>query len=182
MTRSTIALLSSLLALLAAPGVRAEVYKWVDEKGVVNYGTTPPPGKSAKQLPAGAPGVTVVPGEPVPPPAPAPAKSASDERVERLERALAAEKAQRESKEQREDDKRRAAIAQCEANRGVDCDEDPYQQLNGGYGVPSRVVVRPHPIYPPNPPPPPPPKPKPPEKERPASGALKPFHGPDEKK
>ena len=35
--------LATLAALLVlAPTVRAEVYKWVDEKGVVNYSNTPP--------------------------------------------------------------------------------------------------------------------------------------------
>ena len=31
------------LALLLAPAVQAETYKWVDERGVVNYSNTPPP-------------------------------------------------------------------------------------------------------------------------------------------
>ena len=37
--------------LLAIPGIQAEVYKWVDEQGVVNY-TKSPPGSSrdAKKL------------------------------------------------------------------------------------------------------------------------------------
>jgi len=32
-----------LAALLIAPLAQAETYKWVDEKGVVNYSNTPPP-------------------------------------------------------------------------------------------------------------------------------------------
>lgn len=178
-----IALLSSLPLVAATLPVHAEIYKWVDEKGVVNYGATPPPGRSAKQLPADAPGVTVVPGSPAPPPA-AP-KSATDERVERLEKAVEAEKASRADQERREDEKRKAAIAQCEANRGVDCEEDPYQTLNGGYAVPGRVIVRPHPAYPPHvhkPPPPPPPKPKPPGgRERLTSVPIGSANTPDEK-
>ena len=31
------------LALLLAPAANAETYKWVDERGVVNYSNTPPP-------------------------------------------------------------------------------------------------------------------------------------------
>jgi len=31
------------LALLIAPAAHAETYKWVDERGVVNYSNTPPP-------------------------------------------------------------------------------------------------------------------------------------------
>src|SRR2546426_3620841 len=32
-----------LIALLVAPLAQAETYKWVDDKGVVNYSNTPPP-------------------------------------------------------------------------------------------------------------------------------------------
>ena len=40
-----------LAAALGAPAVQAETYKWVDEKGVVNYSNAPPPSaKSAKAL------------------------------------------------------------------------------------------------------------------------------------
>jgi uncharacterized protein DUF4124 len=177
---------ASLLALFIAPTVRGEIYKWVDEKGVVNYGTTPPPGKPVKQLPVDAPGVTVVPADHLPPPPPPTTKSPVDERVEKLEKALEAEKSARESQKQREEERRRAAIAQCEANRGVDCAQDPYQQMDGGFVVPRRAILRPHPI--PSPPPlhkpPPPEKPKPakpmrpatPERDAPAAG--QPYHSP----
>jgi hypothetical protein len=37
-----------LLILAAAAPAAAESYKWVDEKGVVNYSNTPPPGKFPK--------------------------------------------------------------------------------------------------------------------------------------
>src|SRR5271154_4528090 len=43
MTRSSI-LLALILAVNAA-GLRAQMYKWVDEKGVMHYTETPPPGK-----------------------------------------------------------------------------------------------------------------------------------------
>ena len=159
---SVLPLAASLLALLSAPPAAAEIYKWVDEKGVVNYGTTPPSGRAAKELPKEAPGVTVVPAPPPPPPAAA--RNPTNERVERLENALAAEKAARDAQEQRAEERRRAAIAQCEENRGVDCEENPYQY--GGYGY-APVIVRPH-VRPPmvTPPPPPPAKPKPPPEPR----------------
>jgi hypothetical protein len=46
--------LTAILALLAlvpaaAPPAWAETYKWVDEKGVVNYSNKPPPAQAAKQ-------------------------------------------------------------------------------------------------------------------------------------
>ena len=42
------------LALLLAPAAHAETYKWVDERGVVNYSNTPPPAAAkaaAKAIP-----------------------------------------------------------------------------------------------------------------------------------
>ena len=35
--------LFALTLILLAPALRAETYKWVDERGVVNYSNTPPP-------------------------------------------------------------------------------------------------------------------------------------------
>jgi hypothetical protein len=53
-----------LLILAAAPPVLAETYKWVDEKGVVNYSNTPPPAKFAKQQLIEQQRVSVVPHDP----------------------------------------------------------------------------------------------------------------------
>ena len=41
------------LAVLLAPMAHAETYKWVDERGVVNYSNTPPPAaaKAARPIP-----------------------------------------------------------------------------------------------------------------------------------
>ena len=57
-----VALLFSLLAGMASCAV-AQVYKWVDEKGVVNYGDKPPArGKPAQPLAESGGSVSVVPG------------------------------------------------------------------------------------------------------------------------
>jgi hypothetical protein len=40
-------LLTIFLAVAAGPAAAAETYKWVDGNGVVNYSSTPPPGKFA---------------------------------------------------------------------------------------------------------------------------------------
>jgi hypothetical protein len=45
MLRRFIALIA--LATLAAGAARAETYKWVDERGVVNYSNSPAPGKTS---------------------------------------------------------------------------------------------------------------------------------------
>ena len=42
--------LALVVVLLAAPLAHAQTYKWVDERGVVNYSNTPPP-KAAKAQP-----------------------------------------------------------------------------------------------------------------------------------
>ena len=39
------------LALVLIPVAHAETYKWVDEKGVVNYSSTPPPSAAKKIQP-----------------------------------------------------------------------------------------------------------------------------------
>jgi Domain of unknown function (DUF4124) len=50
--------------LFAAPAL-AQVYKWVDEKGLVNYGDKPPAqGKGSQPLGEGSGSVNVVPGIP----------------------------------------------------------------------------------------------------------------------
>ena len=126
------ALATGLVAALLATPATAELYKWVDEKGVVNYSSTPPPGRPAKELPQDGSGLSVVPAPPPPPPA-AP-RTHSDERVEKLEETLQRERAARQAQEQAAEDSLRAAIAQCEQNRGVDCEENPYQYADGGYG------------------------------------------------
>lgn len=53
-----------LLILAAAPPVFAETYKWVDEKGVVNYSNTPPPAKFANRQLIDEQRVSVVPQDP----------------------------------------------------------------------------------------------------------------------
>lgn len=41
-----------LLFLAAAPLAQAETYKWVDERGVVNYSNAPPPDSARSAIPA----------------------------------------------------------------------------------------------------------------------------------
>jgi len=58
-------LLFSALCLAAPLLVRAELYKWVDEQGVVNYGDTPPQrAKGVLSLGPAAGSLSVVPGIP----------------------------------------------------------------------------------------------------------------------
>ena len=52
-----------LLLLAAAAPAAAESYKWVDDKGVVNYSNTPPPEKFAKAKPV-QDRISVMPSDP----------------------------------------------------------------------------------------------------------------------
>ena len=78
------------LLIAAAPAASAEIYRWVDERGVVNYGSKPPEGaKKVRQLAENAVTVSTV---PAPPPPSAERQRqrelALEARVERLEREL----------------------------------------------------------------------------------------------
>ena len=59
-------------ALTAAPAA-ADLYRWVDAKGVVNYSNVPPQGVTAKRIPETEPTVSVIPPR--------------DDRAERLQAA-----------------------------------------------------------------------------------------------
>ena len=82
---------ASLAALLVAAvpaGAHAEIYKWIDEKGVVNYGSKPPEGaRKLKQLDENAARVSTI---PAPPRAQVQRERelALEARIERLEREL----------------------------------------------------------------------------------------------
>lgn len=71
----------------------AQVYKWVDEKGVTHYGERPPQGRKAKEV-----------GERLANPAPAPGKHAQpnwkDKELEFRSRRIEAEQAENKQKQQ----------------------------------------------------------------------------------
>jgi hypothetical protein len=133
------------IALLATGPAWAQVYKWVDDKGVVNYSSRPPTDrKSALLDPNSVPVSTYAPQE-GPAPGADTAQSATEkalaERIASLERKLDAERYARQ----------RLAISQaaaadiqyerCLLNRRIDCDSagiDPYP-----YYAPAVVVFRP---------------------------------------
>ncbi|MEW6688621.1 MAG: DUF4124 domain-containing protein [Pseudomonadota bacterium] len=53
----------SLLLLVAAP-LGAQTYKWVDERGVVNYSNAPPPGANAAKATPVEDRVSIIPNDP----------------------------------------------------------------------------------------------------------------------
>lgn len=118
-----------LCSLTAASAAHGQVYKWVDEKGVVNYGSEPPKRAAAKALPPEASTVTIISG-----PASAPKADARDRELERrlarAEQELEDEKRSRAIAAQTRSDAEAARLARlreaCERERRVDCDSDPY--------------------------------------------------------
>ncbi|MDY0057330.1 MAG: DUF4124 domain-containing protein [Methyloversatilis sp.] len=140
------------------------VHRWVDERGVVNYGDAPPEGR--KSTPIRTVDPLTVTGSPPPARAatpPAPSSAAADrEAVQReVESALQRERA---SVAQENAARQEAAMAEarkrCLEQRRVDCD-DPAVLDDTLYGVPPRIIRRHPPLYPPiaRPPAPPPERP-----------------------
>ena len=111
--------------LMAAAPAWAKIYKWVDDKGVVNYSTTPParPGVAARELDPNESRLSVyTPVRPEPGRRSEAAGDALRERVDRLERQLAAERRQRAYSAQSTDERRSRAYEECIRERRVDCD------------------------------------------------------------
>ncbi len=137
----------------------ADLVKWVDAKGRVNYGTEAPPG--AKVLPMDSGGsVSVVQGFEMPAKPPVSQQQIDDStrRIEVLERQVARERSARIENElaQEEEKLQRArARADCEARHRTTCTED-------GEPISKQYIVGPHHVRPQPPvvvvvPPPPPP-------------------------
>jgi hypothetical protein len=143
-------ILAALVLALVTFGASAQVYRWTDERGVVNYSNTRPP--------AGVPTVRVPEPElPVlaTPPAEAPAARTETrppprdgeaelrQRVDTLERELAAERGARQQIAQADDERRQRAREECERQRRVDCDQ--LEVLPDGAPVIVHPRVRPRP-------------------------------------
>lgn len=131
-----------LFAGLAAVTVaHAQVYKWVDEKGVVNYSSTPPPkGKGAVTLDESKGRVTTIPAPVRSDPA---ADPALRQRVDTLEREAAAQRQAALQQEAAAAEANRRWVEQCRAERRVDCDDPSRGGFAYGYDYAYPPVVRP---------------------------------------
>ncbi|MGC3965132.1 MAG: DUF4124 domain-containing protein [Rhodocyclaceae bacterium] len=146
--------------LLASANAMADVYRWTDRDGKVHYGDTPPAGVSARRVDANVnvvPAGPRAPAQPATPPAPAPSVAPSVP----PQPAAAVDP---------QDQLRARMLAQCQQNRGVDCENEVNAMLTppwNGYAetpwwpVWTAAPQHPRPPYPPRPEPPRPPKPKP---------------------
>ena len=101
---ATGALILALGCLSAAPRLHAELYRWVDEKGVTHYSETPPPGRKAGKVQA----------QPVPEGAKPASKDWQDQEREFQRRRIGREEA--EDKRQADEKQKRIYAAARKAN------------------------------------------------------------------
>ena len=147
-------------ALAAAWPAGAQMYKWVDDKGVVTYSNALPPGTSQKKVEAVAERVSVY----TPDAQVSRAMSQDtrrDAKIAGLERQLETERNARRAPAPANPDvaaRRTAAYERCVAERGVDCEAirsgtggDPFYGYTGYYGpqfvVGARNIGHVHPFF-----------------------------------
>ena len=145
--RRLILFFASAVLFLAPALASAQVYKWVDEKGVVNYSSQPPIERKATLLDPNSVSVSsYTPDETLTRAAtttPSANERALAERIASLERKLDAERYSRQVLADAQARAQEMRFEQCLRDRRLDCDYagfDPYF----AYG-PTVVVFRPHP-------------------------------------
>jgi hypothetical protein len=150
--RSTVAVA---IALFAAAPVWAQVYKWVDDKGVVNYSSRPPTDRKSALLDPNSVSVSTYTPVDVPAQAAKARPSESErmlaEKVAALERKLEAERTARQSTEYAQARYLEQRAEQCLRDRRVDCDFGRFDPYYAPYWT-SVVVSRPHSHFRPKPP------------------------------
>jgi len=140
--------LASILALAAWP-VLAQVYKWVDEKGVVNYSNEAPADRKSTQLDPKAARVSIIGTDDSTKRTEMVQPSANErvlaEKIDRLERKLDQERYARSASDAQAQTAADSWYQQCLRERRVDCDYagmDPYYYGYGPYGYWPVVVAK----------------------------------------
>lgn len=148
-SRRALRLVVIVLGTITPTMALAEIYKWVDEKGIVNYGSEPPKGaRKTEKLDAKVPTVSIVsPNAAASLTGAKYADQALRQRVERLERDLEDERRTRAAAAQTYDEteqlRLRQAREQCERERRVDCNVDPFGTRYGtGWVIAPAVGTR----------------------------------------
>jgi hypothetical protein len=142
MCRARLAALAVLLAL--APAVQAEIYKWIDDKGVVNYTSTPPENRKSVKLDEEQGRVSTVQAFDYAKSSAPRREQALQERVARLENELARGQQSAAVDAAAAAEAYRAWREQCIAQRRVDCDDAAAFFDDPGYAVfPGAAVVSP---------------------------------------
>lgn len=129
-------ILSSVLTavLLTALPASAQVYKWVDEKGVVNYSNEAPAGGKATQLDPKSSRLSIVgTGDAQKTVLASASDSALSEKLDRIERKLDAERYARSVSDAQAQAAADSWYQQCQRDRRVDCDYAGTDQYYDGY-------------------------------------------------
>jgi hypothetical protein len=105
--KSRLALLSCLV--LWAASSPAQMYKWVDERGVTHYSEKPPPGRKAQQIQS-IPAAPVSPGAPAASQPARPASTWSDQERDFRRRAIERDQAAQKKQEKEAEERYRAAM------------------------------------------------------------------------
>ncbi len=139
MPSAQLATFAALLAL--APVVHAEVYKWVDDKGVVNYTSTPPPNRKSAKLDEDQGRVSTIQAYDYSRSGAPRREQALQERVARLEDELARGRQVAAVDAAASAEAYRVWREQCFAQRRVDCD-GPYAAsfVDPGFFFPGAAV------------------------------------------
>ncbi len=142
-------------ALLAAAPAWAQVYKWVDDKGVVNYSSQPPANRKSALLDPNSVSVSVyTPHESLSRAVratPNASDKALEERIASLERRLEAERYSRQILADAQMRLSEQRFEQCSRDRRVDCDLGGLDPYYAPYWT-TVVASRPHPHFRPRPP------------------------------
>jgi len=135
------------IALLAAAPAWAQVYKWVDDKGVVNYSSRPPAGRKSTVLDPNSVSVsTYTPDESLTLPSrakPSATERALAERVASLERRLEAERYSRQLLADAQTRALDVRFEQCLRDRRIDCEHAGFEPYYAPYWT-TLVVSPPH--------------------------------------
>jgi hypothetical protein len=140
------AVLLILLACTALPVASKPVYKWVDEHGVVNYTTEPPPA-SLKVKAVAIVSAKISSFDPVVAGLDANSQQRRNleylrNRADQLQNELAGLRYARQAQVNAAEDARRRRLEECQRQRRVDCDTNYYD--DGAYGP--RVVIGARPV------------------------------------
>jgi hypothetical protein len=139
------------VAMAWSSGSIAEIYKWVDQKGVTNYSATPPATGKARALDPAAATVSVY--QATAPQDAARLDALMRQKVAMLEDQLRAARQTQQASYQTDSDRHRLTYEQCLRERRVDCDRTgtsamPYPPYLYAAAAPVLVVGRPFPLTP----------------------------------
>jgi hypothetical protein len=138
------------LLLATAPIASAQVYRWIDERGGVNYGNKPPANaRNVTPMSESDGKVSTVPGL-TPQQLEASRDRADQRRMDRLERDLEVERRVNRANRTQPGDTQ-AWLEQCRAERRVDCDDIARGTVSPGYAWGGPAWVAPPVVRPPQP-------------------------------